>query len=87
MPFGCSSFKYEILEEIGVFGTNDNIEKKLCLVSWGDREPVLDIRPWRNDYTGVQPCKGITLTVEELRQLLTIGFAYLDRLDVQNGAT
>ena len=37
------------------------------MVSYGEFKPKLDVRRWRNG----QPLKGITLTDEEARALLT----------------
>jgi hypothetical protein len=47
--------------------------KELNLVSWGGRQPKLDIRDWSPDHEKMG--KGITLTPEEaakLRELLTL---------------
>lgn len=40
-------------------------QKRLSLVKWGTHDTTLDIRTWRDK----TPCKGITLTEPEAREL------------------
>lgn len=62
---------YKIEKELGTIG-NGSAPKMLCLVSWNNNPPKLDIRPWRNDPDrGRLPGKGITLNDFEGRLLLS----------------
>lgn len=46
---------------------NNGWIKELNLVSWNDREPVYDIRTWREDHSRCG--KGVTLTAGEMAAL------------------
>lgn len=60
--------KYEICKELGaVSNSNNGWIKELNLISWNDREPVYDIRTWKQDHERMG--KGITLTAEEIKNL------------------
>lgn len=63
---------YEITEELGTLGEGNGIwTKELNMVSWNNRAPVFDLRPWSIDHERMS--KGITMSKEEiiaLRDLL-----------------
>jgi hypothetical protein len=65
--------KYVIFKHIGKLSAfNNGWVKELNLISWGDREPVYDIRTWNEDHTKYG--KGITITAKQmavLKQLLS----------------
>lgn len=70
----ASSFK--VTENIGVLSSwksearNTDNSKEVNKVSWNERNPVVDIRSWWVDETGVKkPGKGITLNDREARKL------------------
>ena len=59
---------YDVVKEVGVLSeTGNGWTKEINLISWNERTPVYDIRTWSEgkDRMG----KGITLTVEEAKQL------------------
>lgn len=64
--------KYEIVEKVGVISNGTNgWNKELNLISWNDREPVIDIRTWSPDHDKMG--KGVTISKEEavaLRDML-----------------
>jgi hypothetical protein len=60
--------KYEIVEKIGILTEGNNgWNKELNLISWNEREPVLDIRTWSPDHEKMG--KGLTITLEEAKVL------------------
>ena len=60
--------KYEIVEKIGILTEGSNgWNKELNLISWNEREPVLDIRTWSPDHEKMG--KGLTITLEEAKVL------------------
>lgn len=65
--------KYEVKEDylIGVRKKNNGDEElRLRFMSWNDREPRYDIRPWFKDEDGKEKCaKGVALSGEELISL------------------
>ena len=62
------TIEFEITERIAVLSDNGNGgTMELNVVSYGEFKPKLDVRRWRNG----QPLKGITLTDDEARALLT----------------
>ena len=65
------SINYNVLEECGVIATRKGgYELKLRYMSWNDREPVYDLRPWKINDEGEEICgKGLTLSGEELESL------------------
>lgn len=64
---------YEVLEECGTISSNSRgWETKLRYISWNGNAPKYDIRPWKEDENGEKCGKGITLTGEELENLLAI---------------
>lgn len=63
-----ANFKFEIVEEIGVISEKPSgWKKELNFVSFNDYEPKFDIREWSEDHEKMS--KGITLTLEELKEL------------------
>ncbi|MCQ2461307.1 MAG: PC4/YdbC family ssDNA-binding protein [Clostridia bacterium] len=69
-------FKYEIVEEVGVFSENNKgWTREVNLISWNGGNPKYDIRDWAPDHEKMG--KGITLTKEELDDLKAI----LDKID------
>lgn len=69
-----SEINYEIIEECGtVMDRKGGYALKLRYMSWNGRDPVYDLRPWKETDTGEEVCgKGITLSGEELENLGTI---------------
>ena len=66
-----SEVKFEIKENLGVIAENSSgWKKELNLVSWNENEPKYDIRDWNPEHTHCG--KGITLTKDELMQLVKI---------------
>ncbi len=53
------SHKFEIVEHIAVIGENENITIEVNLVRINDRQPVLDIRPFKKE--GHVPSWGVWL--------------------------
>lgn len=69
-------YDFEISEHIG---TVDSSSREVNLVSWGSNNPKIDIRSWRTTSKGRVPNKGITLSVQEARELVDLLSDYLDR--------
>ncbi len=66
-----AELKFEITKELGVISENaKGWTKELNLVSWNENEPKFDIREWSPDHTRMS--KGITLTEEEMAQLVEL---------------
>lgn len=70
----ATEINYKVIEKFGTLGdTSGKYVKELRLVSWNDKDPVYDIRPWYTDDDGVEKCgKGITFKAEELDDLLKL---------------
>ncbi len=63
-----ADIKFEIVEEIGVLSTGKSgWNKELNFVKWNEYEPKFDIREWSPDHQKMG--KGITLTVDEMKEL------------------
>ncbi|MGF7086614.1 hypothetical protein JOD24_000443 [Kroppenstedtia sanguinis] len=63
-----SSPSHEIRQTVGTLSENTKgWKKELNWISWNGREPKYDLRSWSSDHERMG--KGVTLTVEELRQL------------------
>lgn len=70
-------FKYNVIEECGTISKRTYATKngevteelKLRLISWNDKEPKYDIRPWEVTATGEKCLKMRGLTGEELEVL------------------
>lgn len=66
-----AELKYDIVEQLGVLSVDARgWRKELNLVSWNEREPKYDLRPWNPDHTRMG--KGITFSKEEAAVLLEI---------------
>jgi hypothetical protein len=59
--------KYEIVKPLISLQSTGKFRKELNLVSWNDREPVYDLRGWKDDHS--EMTKGITLSEEEFQEL------------------
>ena len=69
--------KYKIEKEVGVISeTSKGWRKELNLISWNGREAKYDLRDWAPEHEKIG--KGITLTLDELKQLKNI----LTELDI-----
>ena len=63
-----ADFKYEILDNVGVFFNSKNCwTKEINIISWNGAEGKVDIRSWSPDHSRMG--KGISLTVEEFKAL------------------
>jgi hypothetical protein len=66
-----ADFSYEITGELGVISENARgWLMKLNMVSWNGKEPKYDIRTWSPD--GEKMGKGVSLTAEEMEQLVVL---------------
>lgn len=69
--------KYTIYKYMGKLSERNNgWVKELNLISWGDREPVYDIRTWNENHT--QYGKGVTMTSKQMTVLKEL----LNEIDV-----
>ena len=69
-----SEIKYKVIEECGIISTRKgkygDEHLRLRYMSWNDRDPRYDIRPWYPDENGEErPAKMRSLTGEELVEL------------------
>lgn len=72
-----ADIKYDIVEEIGaVSESSTGWTKELNLISWNNREAKYDLRDWAPDHAKMG--KGITLSIDELRQLKNL----LNNMDI-----
>lgn len=69
----------EITEAVGIINKNDNSgwTKELNRVSWCGGKPKWDIREWSPDHRKMS--RGITLTQEELQQIVDLFRDYKHR--------
>lgn len=66
-----AGIKFEIEENFGIISNLSNgWSKELNLVSWNDRTAKFDIRDWDEDHQKMG--KGITLSIDEVRELKKI---------------
>lgn len=66
-----AGIKFEIEENFGIISKSSNgWSKELNLVSWNDRPAKFDIRDWDEDHQKMG--KGITLSIDEVRELKKI---------------
>lgn len=66
-----AEIKYEIKKELGIVSESaKGWKKELNLVSWNDKEAKYDLRDWAPGHEKMG--KGITLSLEELRELKTL---------------
>lgn len=78
-----NSISCEIMTACGVISERSGgWKKELNLVSWNGRKPRYDIRDWNPDHD--RPGKGITLSLDELRQLGALINAEIRRVDEEN---
>lgn len=69
--------KYTIYKYMGKLSERNNGRvKELNLISWGDREPVYDIRTWNENHT--QYGKGVAMTSKQMTVLKEL----LNEIDV-----
>ncbi|MFC0475273.1 YdbC family protein [Robertmurraya beringensis] len=63
-----AEIKYEIQETIGSISQSPKgWSKELNLISWNGKAPKYDLREWAPEHEKMG--KGVTLTVEELKEL------------------
>lgn len=67
-----ANVNFEIVKSIHQFPSEEGAlwHKELNLVSWNGRMPKYDIRDWTDGNR--QPGRGITLTSDELRELIEV---------------
>lgn len=71
-----NDFNYKIIKNIGVISTSPSgWNKEVNLISWNDREPVIDIRSFNPDHTKMG--KGITIADEEVKTLISLLNKYM----------
>jgi hypothetical protein len=76
---GDKSFKFEIINELGVISSSTKgWKKELNRISWYGGEPKYDIRDWAADHEIMG--KGVTLTEQELYKLKELLVAEIDYL-------
>lgn len=64
---GAKEISYEIIEHIGIIAKKGMHTKEVNILSWNGREPVCDIRVWRNGEDGTKsPLKGISFNNADL---------------------
>ena len=65
------AIEFEIIEHLGILSTSSGgWQKELNRVSWNNGPAKFDLRSWSPDHEKMG--KGITLTEEEMNQLLKI---------------
>ncbi|EIN15320.1 Hypothetical protein MAGb_2190 [Mycoplasmopsis agalactiae 14628] len=68
MAYKKPQISNEIVRYVGEISTTvGGYKKELNLISWNGGEAKYDIRDWNNDHS--RSSKGITLTLEELKNL------------------
>lgn len=66
-----ADIKFEINRQMGVLSQGSKgWQKEVNVISWNERQAKLDIREWGPEHERMG--KGITLNLEETRQLLKI---------------
>lgn len=69
----ATEINYSVNEDYFVAERKGGYTLRLRYMSWNDRDPVYDLRPWKVNDDGNEICgKGITLTGEELEALAGI---------------
>lgn len=72
-----ADIKFQIKETTGVLSESaKGWKKELNLISWNDKEAKYDIRDWDSEHKKMG--KGVTLSVNELRELREI----LNKMDL-----
>lgn len=62
-----SDIKFNIEQRIATLSGNEGeVTKQINYISWNEKPPVIDIRTWNSKN---QPYKGVTLTVDEAKEL------------------
>ena len=78
-----ADIKYDIVEEVGVVSeSSTGWTKELNLISWNNREAKYDLRDWAPDHAKMG--KGITLSIDELRQLKNKIYKYNNRVGLKS---
>lgn len=67
--------------ELATLSTYKDTEKKLTLTGWNRYTPKLDIRTWKRENGELKPLKGITLNIEEAKNLSKALTEYLIEWD------
>lgn len=61
---------YKIVKHIGTISENDTYSKEVNIVSWNNREPVIDLRTWKLGTDNSKlPLKGLSLNATDLESL------------------
>lgn len=63
-----SKAEFQITECIGTL-SGGKVTTELNLVEWGHMKPMYDLRRWKFDEGEKMPCKGLTLSADELQTL------------------
>lgn len=71
-----TEFSFEIKKHIATISENEGYTKELNLVSWKGKDPVYDLRTWKNSEAGKQPLKGITLNKAEFDAIKAVMARY-----------
>lgn len=69
--------EFQIVEHIGAL-SDGKVSTELNIVEWGRMKPTYDLRRWKLNEGEKVPCKGLTLSVDELRTLREL----LNEMDV-----
>lgn len=64
------AIEYKIVDTIAILSHKNAWTLELNIVKWGENSPKLDIRTWNEDHSKCG--KGITLTDEEARTLISV---------------
>ena len=67
--------QFEIIKHLHSFPVVGGVkyQKEINLVSWYGKEPKYDIRGWSEEQGCRKPGRGISLSQEEFRELISIG--------------
>lgn len=77
MAYKNNDFSFEIVENLGTLSEGSKgWTKEVNLVSWNGRPGKLDIREWDPEHQKMG--KGVTLTDEEARELLSALKVYFE---------
>jgi len=69
-----SEITYEIVKTIGIISENEKTGWKKCLslVAWNGGKPKFDIREWSPDPKNRKMSRGVTLTEQEMQQIVDL---------------
>ena len=70
--------EFKITEHIGTL-SDGKVVTELNVVEWGRMKPTYDLRRWKLNEGDKVPCKGLTLSVDELRALRE----FLNEMEIQ----